>query len=143
MLEAKRVLFLKGQSKEEVIKELLESVPSWMIEDRQRVFQALLEREKIMATGIGMGVAVPHVKISGVQEMALAVGIHSQGIEWGSLLDTEKARIVVLIVAPDYKAKEYLQLLAKIVKILKETRDKLLRAEGVEEVIDILSQYNV
>ncbi|RME75240.1 MAG: PTS sugar transporter subunit IIA [Planctomycetota bacterium] len=137
MVEEKRIIFLESLSKKEVLKEMVGLVsPSDAAPNAEELLQALLEREEIMSTGIGYGIAVPHVKIPSVKKIIMALGIHKKGIDWGTLLDNDAVKIVVLIAAPDYKTKEYLKLLAKVVKLLKnkETRDEILQAQTVEEV---------
>ena len=52
---------LKGNQKQEVIEELVDALnTSGKIDDCSDVLNAVLEREKIMSTGIGKGVAIPH-----------------------------------------------------------------------------------
>ena len=50
-------------------------------DDIDSLIKALKEREEIMSTGIGFGIAIPHAKISSIQEMAFAVGISKPGIK--------------------------------------------------------------
>lgn len=137
MLSNDRLVFLKTNTKKEVIQELVEVLTnSPYIEDREELLSSLLEREEIMSTGIGFGIAVPHVKIKTVSDIAIAIGLHKEGIEWGTLLDSETVKIVVMIVAPEFKTKEYLRLLAKVVKILKkkEVREQIINSENLEDV---------
>lgn len=137
MVQQKQMIFLESASKKEVIEEMVNLVsPSQEVPHPKELLKALLEREEIMSTGIGYGIAVPHVKIPSVKEMVMALGIHKKGIDWGTLLDQEPVKIVVLIAAPDYKTKEYLKVLAKVVKILKnkEIREQILKKETLEEI---------
>ena len=53
--------------------------------DIESLINALKEREEIMSTGIGFGIAIPHAKINAVMEMAFAIGISRKGIDFDSM----------------------------------------------------------
>ncbi|MEL6822982.1 MAG: PTS sugar transporter subunit IIA, partial [Calditrichota bacterium] len=77
---------LDALKKEEVIRELLlVSNGHRTPDDRDELLQALLEREKLMSTGVGNGVAIPHCKSSFSPEFTLALGIHHSGIDFNSI----------------------------------------------------------
>lgn len=60
---------------------------------------AFLERERLASTGVGAGVAIPHVKLAGLKETALAFAVHKSGVEWAAV-DGEPAHIFFAIVRP-------------------------------------------
>jgi mannitol/fructose-specific phosphotransferase system IIA component (Ntr-type) len=101
--------------------------------------KALKEREEILSTGIGLGIAIPHAKISAVKEMTFAIGISRKGISFDSL-DGNPAKIIILVAAGERQHKEYLRLLSNIMAILKnETIKKnIIEAESAEEIIKYL-----
>ena len=69
------IVGLNGDSKEEVIKELVDSLEEGeAITDREKVLSSVLEREKIMSTGIGDGIAIPHGKSEAVKQLSAAPG---------------------------------------------------------------------
>lgn len=61
--------------------------------------QAFLERERLASTGVGSGVAIPHVKLAGLDQTALAFAVHKQGVDWASV-DGEPAHIFFAVVRP-------------------------------------------
>ncbi|VWL91988.1 PTS sugar transporter subunit IIA [Collinsella aerofaciens] len=65
------------------------------LNDREAFFKDVMWREGEGETGIGMGVAIPHGKSSGVNKTALAIGTTKNDLEWASL-DDEPVRIVIL-----------------------------------------------
>jgi PTS system nitrogen regulatory IIA component len=102
-------------------------------------YQSLLQREKVVSTGIGMGIALPHAKMNGIEEFFLGIGIISgKGIPWGSI-DGLNVRLIVLIGGPDGMHKEYLRNLSQITQFLKdeERRDQLVNARSIEDVVKI------
>jgi len=71
----------------------------------------MLEREKIVSTGIGMGVAIPHAKLTSVEDFFIAIGILSKGVQWNAL-DGGPVRLIFMIGGPDDKQTAYLQILS-------------------------------
>jgi nitrogen PTS system EIIA component len=102
---------------------------------------ALVEREKIMSTGIGMGIAVPHAKISAVHELAFAIGVSKSGIDFNSL-DKKPVHLIILVIAGEGQHTDYLKLLSRILIKLKEKKvlDRIINFSDVEDVIQLLSQ---
>jgi len=101
--------------------------------------KALKEREEIMSTGIGFGIAIPHAKIGSINEMAFAIGISRPGIDFDSM-DGEPVHLVILVAAGEKQHKEYLRLLSNIMAILKkeQVKDTIINSQSNEEVITIL-----
>lgn len=93
--------------------------------------QAIKDRETLVSTGIGMGVAVPHAKLSGYDNFFIAVGIHrGNGLDWDAL-DNNPVKIVFMIGGPDNKQSEYLKILQLLTQAIKnrELRHKLCSEE--------------
>ncbi|WP_201456788.1 PTS sugar transporter subunit IIA [Chlamydia sp. 17-3921] len=139
LLSPKLILFLEKCSRDEILHELTELVDSFgLLENKTAFFQALVKRENIMSTGIGMGVAIPHGKLDGRSEFFIAIGIHSQGILWDSI-DGALVRLIFLIGGPDNAPSEYLKLLSTLTHTLRDEcrRQRLLKAKTVEEVLSV------
>lgn len=109
------------------------------LQDREAFFQAILNREKIVSTGIGIGVAIPHAKLSGYEDFFIAIGVQQgKGIEWQAL-DGLPVHVIFMIGGPEDKQAEYLNILSMITAAIKEEarRKALFAAKTVEEVIDL------
>lgn len=106
------------------------------LKNKEAFYQAILERERIVSTGIGMGVAVPHAKLPGYETFFIAIGIHQKGIPWEAL-DGIPVRLVFMIGGPDDKQTEYLQLLSRLTLAIKdeERRKKILQLSKPEDII--------
>lgn len=107
--------------------------------DIHSLIKALKEREEIMSTGIGFGIAIPHAKIGAIREMAFAIGISRPGIDFDSM-DGEPVHLVILVAAGEKQHKEYLRLLSNIMAIIKRenVKESIINAATSEEVLEIL-----
>jgi PTS system nitrogen regulatory IIA component len=136
-LKKDRVVFLEETKKEEAIGRLiqtLEDAPE--ILDNDTFQHDIFEREKIMSTGIGLGIAIPHVKSQAVKDFVVVIGISRKGIPWEAL-DNQPVHLVFLIGGAADQHQLYLRLLSKIILVLKneKRRQALGKAEDAEEVI--------
>lgn len=110
-----------------------------MCTDIASLINALKEREEIMSTGIGAGIAIPHAKISSVKEMAFAIGISEKGIDFDSM-DGHPVNLIILVIAGEKQHKDYLMLLSNIMAILKKdpVKEKIIKSSTSEEILEIL-----
>jgi len=142
-LTPKMVSFLDDASRDEVIHSLVKTLGNEKkIQDEEALFNAIIEREKIVTTGIGMGVAIPHAKLQEYHDFFIAIGILQNGVDWSSL-DNHPVRLVFLIGGPDDKQTEYLQILSSLTLAVKdeERRKKILNAKSAEEVVKLFEGF--
>ena len=142
-LEDGVICFMEAGHRDEALKTLVDALEkSGKIQDSETFFQAILKREKIVSTGIGMGVAIPHAKLEGFDHFFVAIGVQKtkEGIDWDAL-DGGPVKLVFMIGGPANKQTEYLQILSRLTAAIKdETRRKdLLSAGTTKEVIDLFS----
>ncbi len=133
---------LQNFEKQGIIEELINVMDhEHKIQDRNKVLQAVLEREKMMSTGIGNGVAIPHGKSQGVEELAVALGITSQEVNFDSL-DGKPVRIVFLLVGPEKASSTHIKMLSRISRLLNQAafRQKLIQAQSSADVMAIIVQ---
>ena len=98
------------------------------IENADSLVTAALEREKVLSTALGHGIAFPHVRGVEGGGLALAIGISKKGIDW----DGEKVNIVVLSAIPVAVSAFYLRLMAGLSRSFakKETLKALVSADS-------------
>ena len=131
---------LKGETKEDIITELVDILAVGdAIIDRDKVLQAVLEREKIMSTGIGDGIAIPHGKSDAVKELVAALGTQRRGVDFEAL-DGEPAYVFFLLVSPANVSGPHIKALARISRLLKndDFKKKLIAAGSSAEIIEII-----
>ena len=134
------IIDLAGETKEDIISELVDSLEVGdSITDRATVLQAVLEREKIMSTGIGDGIAIPHGKSGAVVKLVAALGTQKRGVDFEAL-DGEPAYVFFHLVSPANVSGPHIKALARISRLLKndDFKKKLIAADSAEEVIAII-----
>jgi mannitol/fructose-specific phosphotransferase system IIA component (Ntr-type) len=114
ILESQHVVDLTGTTRDDVLAELCGVVAhSDAVLDAARMLHAIKERERVMSTGVGMGVAIPHARTSAVSGFVMAVGRHRGGLEFESL-DGKPVYLTILIAAPEATRESFLELTAAI-----------------------------
>lgn len=130
-----------GVSKHDALEALIAAVATNpAVTDREAFGRAVHERESVMSTGIGGGIAIPHVRIPQVTRATLGVGIAPKGLDFGTL-DNEPVHILVLFATPEGADKEYLSLLAQVMMALRDRAlfDRLVACRSPAEVHEALS----
>ena len=135
-------LNLKGNTKKEVLKEMIELFEKEnRITSADKFYKTILAREEEGTTGLGRGIAIPHGKSESVKELTLAVGRSNQGIDYNSL-DNQPVHLIFMVA--DYKGYSpgYLKMVSKLVSKLRidEYRNSLIKSEKETEVIKIIQQ---
>ncbi len=142
-LDPQSIAFLSLKTRDEVILALVNLLAdAGKIKNKESFYQAIIDREKIVTTGIGMGVAIPHAKLPDFDDFFMGIGILNQGVDWGAL-DGSPVRLIFMIGGPDDKQTEYLQILSALTLALKdeERRKKLLSSDTPENIIKIFKGF--
>ncbi len=140
-LTPERAVDLRSRTKDAALMELVETLAGAdEVKNREKVLDAVRERERIVSTGIGLGVAVPHAKIPEVSEFILAYGRSRDGIDFASI-DDRPVHHIVLIVGPPDRQPRYLQFLASVTLTLKraDLRRQLELATSTSDLHRILA----
>ncbi len=104
---------LVATTKEAAIKELLNALVIHGAADLTReaaLLEAFLEREKVASTGIGNGLAIPHIKNKFAEKMTIGFGLSEPGIEYGAH-DNQPARVIVMWICPPAETQAHLALM--------------------------------
>jgi mannitol/fructose-specific phosphotransferase system IIA component (Ntr-type) len=110
--------------------------------DVEAVLDGLMSRERLGSTGIGKGVAIPHVRYDAIDELLIAVGRAEEGVDFAAV-DGSPVRIVFLILSPEARQDKYLEVLRWVSLVARdEYHNKLLQgavtpAEFIELFQDI------
>jgi len=143
-LDSRLISFLDVETRDEAIDVLIDLLDhSGKLPDKEKFRQAIFDRELLVSTGIGMGIAVPHAKLNEFSTFFIAIGIQQKkGIDWNAL-DTAPVRIIFMIGGPDNKQSEYLQILSQLTSAIRDIdlRKALLRADSAQEVLQLFSQF--
>ena len=114
---------------------------SGLVPDGGVVVDKLLERERILSTGIGGGVAVPHAQVPGIGRLAMAVSIHPSGIEYPAL-DGQPVRLVFCLIGDANTAADHLAGLARLARLARrdDALDRLIQADSGQAFLAMLAE---
>lgn len=132
---------LKGRTKDDLLRELVDVVAAGNGADREEMLRAVREREAVLSTGIGHGVAIPHGKSSALSELRLAAGTASEAVDFDAL-DGEPVRLLFLLVGPETAAGAHIKALSRISRLVRQdsVRQRLTEAETPEAFLEALRE---
>ena len=137
-------LDLKGESKDEILKELIGLLG---VDEKSQgiLFKMLKRRENLGSTGIGRGIAIPHCRSLVVNRLRLAFGRKKGGVDYKAI-DDQTVNYFFLIVAPPLEvSNQYLPVLGRIAQFAKEpdVPERLAQLEEPREFLALLEEKGV
>jgi mannitol/fructose-specific phosphotransferase system IIA component (Ntr-type) len=137
---------LKAKDRDGAITELVNAlVKGGKLKSSQsaEIIKAIIKREKEASTGMGKGVAVPHVKHSSVKEAIAAVGRSGRGIDFSSL-DKQPVYSVILLISPVDNPDKHLQAMENIFKHLQQEKFRkfLRQSQTTEQIEELLKEVD-
>ena len=132
---------IKATKKTQLLQEMLWLLHSaHPINNPENVERELIERETLGSTGIGGGIAIPHLLTDEVTSTIMAFGISREGIKYNSI-DGEPVQLVFLMLGPRGQESQHLRFLCSLSRLLRDARIKnsLLAARTKQEVKDLFS----
>lgn len=128
----------EGDSKKELINALVDTLKDKLESAKQleEVRTAVFERESIMSTGVGKGLAIPHAKTQAVDENLAAFALLKEPLNFDSI-DNEPVRLVFLLVGPETNNSQHIKLLSRISRLMNSGsfREKILDCTTTEEIL--------
>ena len=112
------------------------------IKDRQQVVRDVIDREKVMSTGIGHGVAIPHAYTDGVEKL-VAGFYRTDGRVDFEALDENDVDLFFIILGPKESRRNHIKVLAKISRLLnhEDFREDLRKATDVKAVQNVFKKF--
>ena len=142
VLVPQRVLILDSKTKKNALLALADCLGSAAeVKDRDALVQGIFYREELMSTGIGMGIAVPHVRLASVTGPVMSAGLCRNPITDYQSLDGIPIHLIFMIAAGQNQHAEYLRLLSSLSLKLKneELRNSLISAPDTQTFYQILT----
>lgn len=136
-----RVVMLETGDKRQALEALVDRLAaSPQVKDAAALREEIFYREELMSTGIGSGVAVPHVRLDSVTDLVMAVGLSPEPIADYESLDDEPVRLVFMVAARVDQHAQYLKTLSALSALVKDAtvREALLGATDSEAAYRIL-----
>ena len=137
------ILELESDEPDDVIREMvahLAKIERIAQEDCDRFSNAVIDREAQIGTGLGSGVAVPHARVEGQEEMLAVFARSKNGIDFESP-DNAPSHNIVLLIAPEGHTAQHLQTPSELAKVFSqcECREELQAANSAAEITAIFS----
>ena len=142
-LQPDSILLLEGETKKSVLEEIITYATTRCTLDDTQLREAIWKREKMMTTGIGNGLALPHIRVAGFPAPLVIIGLCQKPITDYRTLDNEPVRLIVFLAADEKDQEAYLKILGSIPVTLKdkETMAEILAASpDKEKIFSILSR---
>jgi len=108
----------------------------------RQVLESLVAREKMGSTGIGNGIAIPHVKLKGgPEETLVAVARSEAGVDFASI-DGEKVRVLFMVISNEDRAEDHLAILKTISSLVRDgyRHRLLLGSKTPEDFVDLFKE---
>ncbi len=144
-------LELAGATKEEVLDELVEvflaadALPRALAAPARR---ALLEREGLATTGVGHQIAIPHVKLKGLEQALFGLSLHRAGVEWHAP-DGEPVRIFFTVLRPErpgdrYDPDRHREMMSWIAALVRQAdfRRFAVQVQDKAELLDLVKEMS-
>ncbi|TDT69851.1 H+/Cl- antiporter ClcA [Hypnocyclicus thermotrophus] len=140
IIPLENIFFLKAETKEEVLKEFAKKMSNMKKKMKKKdIMKALQQREEIYSTALGHKIAIPHFEVSLNEDFFILFAILEKDIKWD---DRNYVNTVVMIAKPEFEQKIYLEIVAKILKQIKDEdiNRELIASKTPEDVMAVLKR---
>jgi PTS system nitrogen regulatory IIA component len=133
------VVPLAATDKQGVLAELARHLVNCSGGGFDEVLAAVLEREAVLSTGVGFGVAIPHARCGGGPNLTVVSGSAGAGVAYDAI-DGEPVRLFFMIVGPEESAGLHVKLLSRIARLVRldAVRRALIEARTPDEFHHVL-----
>lgn len=141
ILSPDRVVFIDQSSKRDALvclSEILAKAPQ--VKNASELTAEILKREDLMSTAIGNGIAIPHVRLSSITDLVMAVGICKKPLNDFEPIDDVPVSLLFMVGAAYNQHSYYLKTISHLSGKLKDSqlRDNIMNADTVEEIYSLL-----
>lgn len=141
ILSPDRILFINQSSKHDALVQLSEVLATApQVKNASELTTEILKREELMSTSIGRGIAIPHVRLSSVTDLVMAVGVCKKPIEDFQTFDDQKVNLLFMIAAAYNQHAYYLQTISHFSGKLKkdDLREKIINSDSEIDVYNLI-----
>lgn len=135
-------LHLKGQTKDEVLDEMVELLyKDSVLSSKEQFLKDVYYREGEGITGIGDGIAIPHGKSDSVLHTAVAIGRSDHDLEWRSI-DDKPVRLIIMLAIKSVDKTVHMKLLSNVATSLcqRDVIEQIFVSEDKQEIIELFEQ---
>jgi PTS system nitrogen regulatory IIA component len=128
---------LKANSKKQLLQLLAERAANVTGLPEREIFDTILQRERLGSTGVGNGIAIPHGKLAGIEQITGVFARLEQPVDFEAL-DDQPVDLVFLLLAPEGAGADHLKALSRIARVLRDT-DTVAKVRGTRDASAIHS----
>ena len=142
LLKEHILLPVKSTDRDSCIKDLIALLhENKMISEMDQAYSAVMDREKIMTTGVGNGIAIPHCKHHSCPNFAVALGVHPKGVGFDSI-DKKNVKIIFLLVGPENNPGMHIKLLSRISRLMsnEDLREQILGCKTIDQLLQVIKE---
>ena len=126
--------------KKSIIQQLVSSLAATeFVESPDDLMSGIIAREQLMSTGIGFGLAIPHVRLASIKNICMAAAVVRNGVSDYETIDDEKVKLVFMIIAGETQHTSHLKLLSQLSAKLKNP----LRRARLCDAVDNFHFYEI
>jgi len=132
---------LSGRIKQDALDALVDTLigTHTVSVDREALLRAVIQREEIVSTGIGKGIAIPHAHLAGIAKPVVALGVFPEGLDFQAM-DEQPVQLVFLLLGNPEDPGLHMRVLARIARLGKDSEfvEELCAAPGPEEAVEVI-----
>jgi nitrogen PTS system EIIA component len=131
---------LKAQNKKQLLQELAARASLQTRLPEKRIFETLIERERLGSTGVGSGIAIPHGRMPGISKITGVFARLESGIDYDAV-DSQPVDLIFMLLAPENAGADHLKALARVSRLLRNQAicEKLRAAATAEAIYAVLT----
>jgi PTS system nitrogen regulatory IIA component len=132
---------MKAQGKKQLLQEMAERAALLTGQPERRIFETLIERERLGSTGMGQGIAIPHGRLPGLTKIIGMFARLETPIAYDAV-DNQPVDLVFLLLAPEGAGADHLKALARVSRLLRnqQTCERLRAASKAEVLYALLTE---
>jgi PTS system nitrogen regulatory IIA component len=134
------IVSLKAQGKKQLLQEIAARAAQVTGLNDRKIFETLMEREKLGTTGVGQGIAIPHGRLPDIKHIVGVFARLESPIDYDSV-DNQPVDLVFMLLAPEGAGADHLKALARVSRLLRnqQATEKLRAAKSAEAIYAILT----
>lgn len=131
---------LKSKSKKQALQDLARRAADITGVHERKIFDVLLERERLGTTGVGQGIAIPHGKLAELQTIYALFARLERPIDFEAI-DDHPVDLIFVLLAPESAGADHLKALARISRLLRDVKtcDKLRGTDDQDALYALLT----
>jgi PTS system nitrogen regulatory IIA component len=134
---------LRAQNKKKLLQDLSERAAALTGLPEGRIFETLVERERLGTTGMGQGIAIPHGRLAGLSKIIGLFARLEPAIAYEAV-DEQPVDLVFMLLAPEGAGADHLKALARVSRLLRNQTvcEKLRAADDAKVIYALLTEKN-